>query len=133
MTSNTQDKLLPALKGATKQSKSFSKQKPKNQKSQNVTNLIYHTILARAMMPWMLGALGVIQSQYTAPESRLSKYRARHNTWTPTDGRAEGKNESRSVRVSKELAHEVPGVTAGPPEDSRIHEEEQNSSSFLEG
>lgn len=49
MTSNTQDKLLPALEGATKGSESFSKQKPKNQKSQKVTNLIDRTSLAWAV------------------------------------------------------------------------------------
>lgn len=64
MTSNTQDKLLPALEGDTKGSKSFSKQKPKTKKSQNLTNLIDHTILARAVDA--LAALGV-QSQKHSP------------------------------------------------------------------
>lgn len=70
----------------------------------------------------MLGAL-CMQSQNTAPDSRLSKYREHHNTRTPTDGTAEGKHESVLVHVSKELAHEVPGITAGLAGDSHTKRE----------
>lgn len=61
-----------------------------------------------------------------APDSGLSNHKTCHNTQILTDGRAEGKNESILVRVFKELAREVPGITAGPPGDSFTNTEDQN-------
>jgi len=47
MTSNSQANFCQTSESANKGSESFSKQKPKNQKSQNATNLINCTISAR--------------------------------------------------------------------------------------
>lgn len=69
----------------------------------------------------------------TAPDSRLSKYREHHNAWTPTDGRAEGKHESVLAHESKELAHEIPGITAGLAGDSHIMRKKKNYNCLQKG
>lgn len=70
MTANTQDKLQPALEGATKGSKSFSKQKPKAKKVKIWQILLIIPFWAELWTLWMLGAVGV-QSQKHSPWQQI--------------------------------------------------------------